>query len=543
MEASATAPVDFDWIVIGSGFGGSVSALRLAEKGYSVAVLEAGKRWQPEDFPASNWSVRKFLWMPKLGCTGIQRLTLLDDVLVLSGAGVGGGSLVYANTLLVPPDSAFDNAGWPRGKDWRTALAPHYQTAQRMLGVTEVPTDFPADLLLKRAAEAIGKGDTFRRQTVGVYFGTPGQPVADPYFGGQGPQRSGCNYCGGCMVGCRFGAKNTLDRNYLYFAEKLGVQIIPETQAELLRQRPDGTFEIETRGSIDGARPRTYRARRVVVSAGVLGTLRLLLHSRTRGALPRLSPLLGRFVRTNSEAILGATARSGEVDYSRGVAIGSSVHIDDHTHVEPVRYAAGADAMGRLATLLADGGGRVPRVVRWLGQIVRHPIDFLRSLWPFGWAKRSVILLVMQSLESSLDLRLGRRWWWPFGERLMSSRPADQPKIPTYIPQANQFARQVAELQGGIAGSALNEVLLDIPTTAHILGGCPIGASAEEGVIDTRNEVFGHPGLFVIDGSMVPSNLGVNPSLTITALAEHAMSQIESKPGAQVIDAIRGDAA
>lgn len=342
------------------------------------------------------------------------------------------------------------------------------------------------------------------------------------------------------MVGCRFGAKNTLDRNYLYLAERLGVTVVPETQVELLRQRDDGGYELESRSSTSRGGRRTWRARRVVVSAGVLGTLRLLLRSRERGGLPNLSPVLGRFVRTNSEAILGATARSGDVDYTRGVAIGSSVHIDEHTHVEPVRYSPGSDAMGRLATLLADGGGAVPRPLRWLGQVARHPLDFMRSLWPFGWAKRTVILLVMQALESSLDLRLGRRWWWPFGERLVSSRPADQPKIPTYIPQANAFAREVAKLQGGMASSALNEVLLDVPTTAHILGGCPIGTSPAEGVVGTDNQAFGHPGLYIIDGSMVPSNLGVNPSLTITALAEHAMSQLAPKPGAVVVDATVG---
>jgi len=527
---------DLDYVVIGSGFGGSVSALRLAEKGYKVTVLEAGKRWKQEDFPQTNWSIKKFLWLPKLGCHGIQRITLLDDVMVLSGAGVGGGSLVYANTLLVPPDHAFANAGWPAGKDWKAALEPHYATAKRMLGAAEVPTDFPADLLLKRAAEQIGKGDTYRRQTVGVYFEGAGDPK-DPYFGGKGPARTPCNYCGGCMVGCRFGAKNTLDRNYLYLAEKLGVTIVPETLAEEIRQNSDGTFEIDTHRSTGRGGKKTYRARRVIVSAGVLGTLKLLLESKRRGGLKNLSGALGRFVRTNSEAIIGVTARHDDVDYSKGVAIASSIHIDDHTHVEAVRYSRGSDAMGRLATLLADGGDGMPRAVKWMGQVVRHPIDFLRTLNPFGWARRSVILLVMQVLESSLDIKLGKRWWWPFSDRLISSRPADQPKIPTYIPQANEFARQVAKLQGGFPASAINEVLLDVPTTAHILGGCPIGQTPQEGVIDTKNEAYGHPGLFVIDGSMVPSNLGVNPSLTITALAEHAMSQVAPKAGATVIEA------
>jgi cholesterol oxidase len=519
---------DFDWLIIGSGFGGSVSALRLAEKGYKVGMLESGKRWATQDFPKTNWAVRKFLWLPRLFCYGIQRLTLLDDVLILSGAGVGGGSLVYANTLLVPPDQAFENPGWPKDRDWRVTLGPFYETAKKMLGVTEVPTDFPADLLLKAAAEKIGAGGTYKRQQVGVFFGEPGKTVPDPYFGGTGPDRTGCTSCGGCMVGCRFGAKNTLDKNYLYFAEKLGATIIPETQAELISPLDGGGYEVATRRvtSTIVKHPRTFRAERVVLSAGVLGTMRLLLRSQQAGALTRLSPRLGRMVRTNSEAIIGSTARSGDVDYTTGIAIASSVHIDDKTHVEAVRYSNGSDAMSFLGTLLADGGGSIPRVVRWLLEILKHPIDFVRTLNPFGWAKRTVILLVMQTVESSLDLTLRGRWWWPFTRRLRSRRPIDQPRIPTYIPAANAFARKVAQIQNGFPSSAINEVLLDVPTTAHILGGCGIGLTAEEGVIDTRNEVFGHPGLFVIDGSMVPSNLGVNPSLTITALAEHAMSHI-----------------
>jgi cholesterol oxidase len=522
----------WEWIVVGSGFGGSVSAMRLAEKGYRVAVLEAGKRWKQTDFPKTNWSIRKFLWMPKLFCYGFQRMTLLDDVLVLGGAGVGGGSLVYANTLLVPPDAAFKNPGWPTDRDWKAALAPHYETAKRMLGVTEVPFDYPADLLLKRGAETIGVGDSYQRQQVGVFFGEAGKTVPDPYFGGRGPERTGCIHCGGCMVGCRHGAKNTLDKNYLYFAEQLGVEVQPETEVLTIRE-VEGGYELETRPSTGGFWRRRKRttlfAERVVLSAGVLGTLKLLLRSHRHGYLKGLSPRLGRFVRTNNEAIIGVSARDDRVDYSEGIAIASSIHIDDHTHVEAVRYSRGSDAMSRLATLLADGGEGVPRWVRWLGQIARHPIDFLRTLNPFGWAKRSVILLVMQTLESSLNLRLGWRWWWPFGERIVSSRPPDQPKIPTYIPQANEFARTLAKLQGGFAASAINEVLLDVPTTAHILGGCPMGARPEEGVIGPNAEVFGHPGLYVVDGSMVPSNLGVNPSLTITALAEHTMSQVPAK--------------
>jgi cholesterol oxidase len=520
----------FDFVIIGSGFGGSVSALRLAEKGYTVAVLEAGKRWKADEFPKTNWSVRKFLWLPKALCYGIFRMTLLDDVLVLGGAGVGGGSLVYANTLLVPPPAAFSGGDWPKDRDWQAALTPHYETAQRMLGVAEPPRDFPADELLKKAAEKIGKGHTFTRTRVGVYFGKPGETVPDPYFGGEGPERTGCIYCGGCMVGCRHGAKNTLDKNYLYLAEKRGAQVIPETLVERIIPEGEG-YRVETKKptALFGGERATYLAKKVIVSAGVLGSVKLLLRSKERGDLPRVSESLGLRVRTNSEAIIGTTARDDRVDYSQGIAIGSSIHLDEQTHVEAVRYSEGSDALSLIATVLADGGPGAPRFIKWIGQCIRHPLDFLRSLSPFGWAKRTLILLVMQTVDNSINLHLKRRWFFPFTRGISSFRRAGQARIPTYIPQANDFARETAKLQGGFAQSAINEVTLDVPTTAHILGGCGMALGPEAGVIDTKNEVFGHPGLYVIDGSMIPSNLGVNPSLTITALAEHAMSQIPAK--------------
>ncbi|MBM4372191.1 MAG: GMC family oxidoreductase [Deltaproteobacteria bacterium] len=519
-----------DVLVIGSGFGGSVAALRLAEKGYSVSVLEAGRRYRPEDFPNTNWSLRRYLWAPRLRCFGILRITALSDVLVLSGAGVGGGSLGYANTLLVPPEPFFRDPQWAGMADWRTVLEPHYAEARRMLGAARNERVTPADRVLREVAEAAGCAETFRMQDVGVFFGEPEVTVPDPYFGGQGPPRQGCRHCGGCMVGCRHGAKNTLDRNYLHLAEALGVEILPETTATLLREIPEG-WAVDTFRTTSWLRRgrRTFEARQVVLAAGVLGTLPLLLRCREAGTLPRLSPMLGARVRTNSETLTGATARRGDVDYSEGVAITSSIYPDAVTHVEPVRYPAGSDVMSFLTTPLTDAGGRIPRPLRWLGNILRHPVDFLRVLWPFGWARRSVILLVMQTLDNSIRVFRRRRWWWPFRRSLVSEPEQRRARVPVTVAQAQPLTRLLAERMGGVAQSAINEVLLNTGITAHILGGCAIGPDPARGVVDGQGRVYGHEGLFVVDGSAVPANLGVNPSLTITALAEHAMSHVPPK--------------
>ena len=534
---------DCDFLVIGSGFGGSVAALRLAEKGWSVRVVERGRRWLPEDFPKTNWNVFESIWAPIVGCTGILRLSLLSDVLVLSGSGVGGGSLVYANTLLVPPEPFFRAPQWAEMADWQTELAPYYAKAKRMLGAVPNPVFGAADRVLLDVATDMGVAHTFKATDVGVFFGEPDVEVADPYFDGAGPRRVGCIQCGGCMTGCRHRAKNTLDHNYLYLAERLGVEIVAERKATRIRaiggaeRRGADGWLVDLRratGLLGGAlaKTTTVRARNVVCAAGVLGTLELLLGGRDRGDLPSLPPSLGQKLRTNSEAILGASARSNDVDYSAGVAITSGAFFDDHTHVEVVRYAEGNDVLALLATVMVDGGGRIPRAVRWLGVIIRHPIDFVRSLWPFGWARRSIILLVMQTLDNSLRAVWSRSWLRPW-RKVLKTRTPPEGGSPTYIPIANEVARRVAAKMGGEPMASLNEVLLDIPVTAHVLGGCAIGADATTGVLDADHRVYGHEGLYVCDGSMIPANLGVNPSLTITAMSERAMARMPAREPAR----------
>jgi len=495
-----------------------------------VAVLEEGRRYRPGDFPQSNWNVRKYLWLPALRCFGILRVTPLANVMVLHGAGLGGGSLGYANVLLEPPDAFYDDPQWAEMDDWREVLAPHFRSAKRMLGVATLEEATPADELLRRVAEDSGRGHTFRLQDVGVFLGEPDVTVPDPYFDGRGPERTGCNFCGGCMVGCRYGAKNTLDRNYLYLAERLGATLFPETRVELLRRCDGGGYLLETRSSTSLLpRRRSFMARQVVLAAGALGTVNLLLRCREKGTLNGLPPALGARVRTNSEALCGASARNDDVDYSRGLAITSSMHPDEDTHVEPVRYPAGSDLMSFLATLFVDEPDARLRRLKWLREVLRRPIVFLRSCWPFGWARRSVILLVMQTVDNSMRLRRRRRWWWPFGKALASTDERQRARVPVRLPQAQAVTKALAEKMDGIPQSAVSEVLLNAGMTAHVLGGCPIGPDPRHGVIDGQGRVYGHSGLYVVDGSTIPANPGVNPSLTITALAEHAMSHVPRK--------------
>ena len=481
---------DVDVLVIGSGFGGSVAALRLTEKGYGVAVLEAGRRFAPEDFARTNWNLRRYLFMPRLGLRGIQRLTVLDDLVVLSGAGVGGGSLVYANTLYEPLDPFFEDPQWAGVTDWRAELAPYYDRARSMLGATETPFESPAEDVIREVARRMGVEDTFRRTTVAVDFDL-------------------CVRCGGCMVGCRYGAKNTLDRNYLLLAEQRGARVHAEREATLLR-RVDGGWEVETRrpGAWLRPRPERFGAEHVVLAAGVLGTLELLLRSGVGG------PNVGSLVRSNSEVIVGAgaRARSTAIDYSEGIAIGSSFHPNAHTRIEPVRYPKGSSLMGLFSTVLVDGGGRVPRPLRWAGLLLRHPLSAVQAHIPWRWAQRTVILLVMQARDNALRVR------WT-GRRLRTERGAGAP-APTWIPEANEAARLAADVMGGLPGSGLNEVLLNRPFTAHILGGAPIGVAPKDGVLDGWQRVWSEPGLHVVDGAAVSANLGANPSLTIAAQAE-----------------------
>jgi len=522
------ATFDHDFVVIGSGFGGAVAALRLSEKGYRVAVLEKGKRWSPAEYPKSNWNVRRSLWMPALKLQGIMQMTLLEHVLVLHGVGVGGGSLVYANTLVVPAEGVLRDERWPAGTDWKETLAPHYATARRMLGAVTAPEIFAGDELLREVVEEeTGRGATFRRHEVGVFFGEPDVRVPDPYFGGQGPERAGCTSCGACMTGCKHDAKNTLDRNYLHLAERLGCEIHPETLVTDVRPAEGGGYEVHARRSTAwfSRRPRIYRARNVVFAAGALGTVRLLLSCRERGSLPGLSEQVGSFVRTNSEALVGALARDERIDFSKGIAITSGIDADEHTHMEIVRYGRGQNMMGATVTHLTADRPPWPRWLRWLGGLVRHPVRYARAHSARNWAARTMIVLVMQPLESFLRLRLGRR----LGFRALRSTIQGGPRPPTFIPIANRVAERLAEKVDGTPGSLLLEVLGNRSSTAHILGGAVIAADPSRGVCDGRGRVFGHQGLFVTDGSAVPANLGVNPALTITALAEHVMAGVPAK--------------
>ncbi|GAB4467631.1 MAG: GMC family oxidoreductase [Anaerolineae bacterium] len=546
-QPSTASPAEvFDFVVVGSGFGGSISAMRLAEKGYSVLLLERGKRFRDEDFAKTNWNIWRFLWLPALRCFGIQQISLLNDLLVLHGSGVGGGSLVYANVLMEPSDRMFEAPAWSHLADWKTVLRPHYDTARRMLGVTPNPRLWPVDEALREVAAEYGRAHTFRPTDVGVFFGEPGregEPVPDPYFGGNGPERRGCIQCGGCMVGCRHNAKNTLVKNYLYFAEKWGAQITPEAEVLDIRPLPDGQddgarYEVVYRRStaLLFRRLRRVRARSVVLSAGTMGTSKLLFRCRdvTR-SLPHISPRLGDLVRTNSEALLGVTGRDARITHSDGVAITSVFMADEVTAIEPVRYPAGSGFMRTLAAPLIDGVGlsRPARLLKVLGEVLRHPIDFLHAKFFARWAQFSTVLLVMQTEDNLVRFRLGRNLFTLFRRGLVALRDDERP-VEAEIPIGHAVTRRLAQRINAVPQGAFTESLLNMPATAHILGGVPFGRDAGEGVIGLNCEVHNYPGLYVVDGSIMPANPGINPSLTIAALAEYAMSLIPPREGVEM---------
>ncbi|MBB4686380.1 GMC family oxidoreductase [Amycolatopsis jiangsuensis] len=514
---------DYDVVVVGSGFGGSVAALRLTEKGYRVAVVEAGRRFADDEFAKTSWDLKRYLWAPQLGCYGIQRIHLLNDVMVLAGAGVGGGSLVYANTLYRPLEPFYADRQWAHITDWELELAPHYDQASRMLGVVTNPTITPSDVVMRQVARDMEVAGSFHPTPVGVHFGRPGESVPDPYFGGAGPDRVGCTECGSCMTGCRVGAKNTLVKNYLYLAEKDGAQVIPLTTVTSVRPGGAG-YEIRLQKT--GTRSKRFRttvtASQVVFAAGTWGTQNLLHRMKDTGALPKLSGRLGELTRTNSEAIIGAgrTTVDENRDFSRGVAITSSIHPDENTHIEPVRYGKGSNAMSLLQTIATDGSSPVPRWRQAVTFLVKHPVQAAKLLNAHRWSERTVILLVMQSLDNSITTYTRRGL---FGRRKYTSRQGHGEPNPSFIPAGHEANQRAAEHIGGIAGGTWGEIF-DIPLTAHFIGGVPIGDSADAGVIDPYHRVFGYPGLSVVDGSAITANLGVNPSLTITAQAERAFS-------------------
>jgi cholesterol oxidase len=536
------AQYDYDFIVVGSGFGGSVSALRLAEKGYRVAVIEMGRRWTPDNMPKTTWSLRRWLWRPALGLHGFFSMRFFRHVMVLHGNAVGGGSIVYGNTLMVPPNKVWGQGTWAGLNDWLRVLPEHYATAKRMLGVTTNRILGPADLRLKEMAALVGAEKTFYKTDVAVFFGDEGdaggKTYADPFFGGDGPARTSCIGCGGCMAGCRYNAKNTLDKNYLYLAEKRGTTLYAQTKVidvKPLDGAADGARGYEVRTQAAAGRevdaPARLTCRGIVFAASSLGTQELLLRLKDRGSLPRISDALGKCVRTNAESLIGIRYPDSEVDLSKGIAIGSGIYIDGNTDIQATRYSAGSDAIALINTVLTLGRPDWTRPFLWLATLAKmlltQPVRTLRALWPVGYATQTMIFLCMQTVDAHVDMRLKRPWYWPFGKVLGSVGK----RLPTFISEANEFARKAAAATGGFPMTSITEILFNIPTTAHCMGGAGMARTAAAGVCDGHNRVFGYANMYICDGSMLGANLGVNPSLTITALTELAMTRIP--PAAQ----------
>lgn len=524
--------MDWDYIIIGSGFGGSVSALRLVEKGYKVLLLEKGRRLRAGDFPKTNWNMKRFFWLPQVGFRGLFKMTFLRHVTALSGVGVGGGSLVYANTLPVPKASFFTAPSWAHLADWKAELAPHYPTVLRMLGATRNPSLTYPDEVLREIGKEMGRPEAFEQTDVAIYFGKTGETVPDPFFGGEGPERTGCTLCGGCMLGCNHGAKNSLDRNYLYLAENRGLQIEADTEATWVKP-VEGGYEVEARQgtwALPALNPRkTYRARQIIFAGGVLGTVPLLLKLKASAAgLPKLSARVGDFIRTNSEVLLGVVTQRRDRDLSQGIAIGSILHTDAHSHLEPVRYPAGSGVFRPLMLPAAPGDTLGQRLGNALRRVARQPLRTVRTYLMPDWAKYTMILLYMRTVDGHIRMREGRGWRTLF-TRWVVTEPGDGPPAKAWAPEATDLGERVAQHIDGYPTSLLTETLLGIPTTAHILGGAPMGDSADTGAIDPLHRLFGYEGLYVIDGAAISANIGVNPSLTIAALAERAMGFIPAK--------------
>ena len=521
----------YDFIIVGSGFGGSVSAMRLAQKGYKVAILEMGQEWNNSDFPKTNWNIKKYLWQPLIKCFGIQKITLLRKVMVLHGVGVGGGSLVYANTLMKAEDKIFNQEDWPSHIPWAKELSTFYQLAQQMLGVSTNKIMKSGEEALRVCAQKLGVEDTFRPTEVGIYFGEAGVKQADPYFNGDGPAREGCTICGACMIGCPTGSKNTLDKNYLYFARKWGVDIFPNTKVTKIIPGEDGqVLETTNPKKWFNKKSESYQSEKIILSAGVLGTMDILLKNKNiYHTLPHISSMLGKTVRTNGESLLGATSTRDNVNFSEGIAIGAVIYPDEHTKIECVRYPEKSSIMKFLAVPLTGNGSWLTRPLKLIGNLLISLPKTLKLLLIKDWAKNSIILLVMQSSETKLRLSLGRSIW-SFFSKGVQGNVDDGDNMPSYIPIAQKAGKIVADEIGGISQNIASEVLLQTPATAHILGGAIFGKDKNSGVINENHEVFEYPGLYVMDASVIPSNLAVNPSLTITALAERFCSKFEKNP-------------
>lgn len=524
----------YDFIIVGSGFGGSVSAMRLAQKGYKVAILEMGREWKNKDFPKTNWDLKNYLWLPLFNFFGIQKITLLKKVMVLHGVGVGGGSLVYANTLLKAEDKIFNQEIWPTQVPWAQEMKEYYSLAEKMLGVTTNHVMMDGENILKKCGEELGIGETFHPTEVGIYFGEAKVKKPDPYFSGDGPEREGCSICGACMIGCPTGSKNTLDKNYLYFAKKWGVDIIPQTKVTKIFKDPERQeYTLQTEDPtrwLKGKSQKYFRAKNVILSAGALGTLDILLKNRDEyGTLPKLSPMLGKVVRTNGESLLGSTSTKKDINLSKGIAIGASIHPDEKTKIESVRFPENSSFMKLLAVPLTPNGNWVTRPLKSIFSFIKYLPKFIQVNLGGDWAKQSLILLVMQSTETKLKLSFGRSLWSFFRKGIQGSVDEGD-EMPSYIPIAQEANKILAKEIDGLPLNVSSEVFAQTPATAHILGGAIYGSDENSGVINTKNEVFNYPGLYVMDASVIPSNLAVNPSLTITALAERFTSQFEKNP-------------